>query len=320
MSAPEVSVVIPTYRRETRLSFALDALAAQTLDPARFEVIVVRTRVDGGARTSAPEDLPVRFLDSPTPGAAAQRNHGWRAAAAPLVAFTDDDCRPSPDWLERLLDAYRGDDAILQGRTEADPEEKHLGYGVARSMWVVGPDQWYPTCNIAYPRALLERLDGFDEGFPAAWCEDTDLGLRANAMGVELAYVDDALVWHAVHVRPIGAALREAAQRDSLPLVLARYPEQRKRLHLRLFVSDRHAKWVLAAAGALLWRRSRLLGALAVYPYVWSAVEERLRDPNPLSPLGLFRVAGDLAARATVDGVEVGALARSSIRHGQPVL
>ena len=320
MAAPGVSVVIPTYRRETRLSFALDALAAQTLDRSRFEVIVVRAGSYRDARTTAPDGLEVRFLDSPVAGAAAQRNHGWRAAAAPLVAFTDDDCRPAPDWLERILDAYRDEDVILQGRTEADPDEKHLGYGVARSMWVVGPDEWYPTCNIAYPRSLLERLDGFDEGFPAAWCEDTDLGLRAAQRGARLLYLDDALVWHAVHVRPIKAALREAAERNSVPQVLARYPRQRRRLHLRLFVSDRHAKWVLAAAGALAWRRSRLIGGLALYPYVWTAVEDRLRDPNPLSPLGLFRVAGDLVARTAIDSVEVGALARSSARHRQPVL
>ncbi|MGH2986459.1 MAG: glycosyltransferase family 2 protein, partial [Solirubrobacterales bacterium] len=58
----EVAVVIPTYRRETRLRFALEALAAQTVDPARFEVVVVRAPGARGPFASAPDRLSVRFL------------------------------------------------------------------------------------------------------------------------------------------------------------------------------------------------------------------------------------------------------------------
>ena len=60
--SPRISVVIPSRGRETRLAFALDALAAQTLDSAHFEVLVVR---DGTPRraAAAPEGLHVRFLE-----------------------------------------------------------------------------------------------------------------------------------------------------------------------------------------------------------------------------------------------------------------
>jgi glycosyltransferase involved in cell wall biosynthesis len=324
MSAPLVSVVIPTHMRETRLSFALDALAAQTLPLDAFEVIVVRSP-EAGPRTEPPEHLRVRFLDSAEANISVQRNLGWREAQAPLVAFTDDDCRPAPDWLARLADgAGEGSGPasparILIGRTEPDPDEGHLHYGIARTIHVIGPDRWFRTCNIAFPRELLERLGGFDESL-AFHCEDTDLGLRALAEGAEGVFCDEAIVWHAVHVRSFRQAVRDASRLSGEPALLARYPEQRDELYLRAFVSEEHAKVVLALAGALLWRRSRAVAALAAYPYVMGRIAKRLRNPNPLSPIGAFRLAADIAVEGALDTVEVVARARSSAASRELVL
>jgi hypothetical protein len=316
--APEVSVVIPTHRRETRLAFALDALAEQTLPPDRFEVVVVRAD-DADSMTTSPPSLDARFLSAGVANISAQRNAGWLAARAPLVAFTDDDCRPAPDWLERLLAAADGSDAILEGRTEPDPDESHLHYGIARTIHVIAADRWYQTCNIAYPRDLLERLDGFDEEL-ALHCEDTDLGLRAERLGARLVFVDEAVVRHAVHVRSFRAAVADAGRVAAEPAILARYPEHRDELYLRVFVSEEHAKWALAALGALIWPRSRALAALAAYPYVMGRVAKRLRHRNPLSPLGLFRLAGDIVVEGALDGVEVAMRVRSSFKHRRLVL
>jgi GT2 family glycosyltransferase len=316
--APAISVVIPTYRRETRLAFTLDALAAQTLPRDRFEVIVVRDSADG-ALTAPPPGLEVRFLTLPGPGPAMRRNHGWRQARAPLVAFTDDDCRPAPDWLERLLEASGEDDAILEGRTEPDPDEVHLLHGMARSMQVISADRWYPTCNLAYPRSLLERLGGFDEEL-AFFGEDTDLGLRAERLGARLTYVDEAVVWHAVHVRSPRLALRDATQRHTESAVIARHPEHRDELYLGAFVGEEHARWVLAAVGVVLWRRSRLLGALAAYPYVAHRLGKRIVRPGFMTPFGIGRALADVLGGAFVDGVEVAMRARSSLRNRRLVL
>jgi GT2 family glycosyltransferase len=316
--APAISVVIPTYRRETRLAFTLDALAVQTLPRDRFEVIVVRDSSDGSL-TLPPQGLEVRFLTMPGPGPAMRRNHGWRNARAPIVAFTDDDCRPAPDWLERLLAAHRGDDAVLEGRTEPDPDEVHLLHGSARSMEVIRGDRWYPTCNLAYSRALLERLGGFDEEL-AFFGEDTDLGLRAERAGARLVYVDEAVVWHAVHVRSPRQALRDAAQRHAESAVIARHPEHRDELYLGAFVGEAHARWVLAALGVLVWRRSRLLAALAAYPYVVHRLGKRYVQPGFLTPFGVARAAADVLEGALVDGIEIALRARSSLRNRSLVL
>ena len=180
MPAPEIAVVIPTRGREARLAFALESLAGQ-LEPDRFEVLVVR---DADAREPfaiPPPELRVRYVTLPAvAGPTPKRNLGWRSTEAPLVAFTDDDCRAAPGWLASLLASAVGPDVFLQGRTAPDPDERHLLHGLARTVDVPGPGGWFETCNMAYPRRLLESLGGFDEAFGFGG-EDTDLAWRASA-------------------------------------------------------------------------------------------------------------------------------------------
>jgi len=316
-------VVIPTARRETRLAFALDALARQTLPRDRFEVVVVRAD-DPGPKATAPDGLPVRFLSAaPDSGPAAKRNVGWRATAAPLVAFTDDDCRPASDWLEQLLAAAGRQEReyLLQGRTEPDPDELSRLHGLAVTQTISTASGWYETCNIAYPRELLERLGGFDERFGGADAgdypvggEDTDLGLRAVAAGAEQHFVETAVVRHAVHSRHLGRALRDTRRWRSVPAVLGRHPQQREALHAGMF--GRRAHWaLLLAAFAVPLRRRPLLAALAAAPYVHHHLCGYARSPR-----GVARGLADLPARVLLDGAEMAVTATAATRHRTPVL
>ena len=307
-------MVIPTRRRETRLAFALEALAAQTLEASRFEVVVVRSEdLAGEPTTPAPGGLEVRDVWSPVAGTAAQRNAGWRAARAPLVAFTDDDCRAEPGWLAALLAATE-DGVIVQGRTEPDPDERHLLHGLARTIVNVHESGWYETCNILYARSLLERLGGFDESFDFLG-EDADLGLRARREGARLRFSDEARVWHAVHWRNLGDALRDARKRGTWPAIVARYPEQRERLWLGLFTERDHSRLVLALAALPLARRAPLVSALAWLPFA-----RHHFDRSRITPWGLARYPGNVAAKALVGTAEIAALLASSARHRALVL
>jgi GT2 family glycosyltransferase len=318
-----VAVVIPSARRETRLAFALDALARQTFPRDRFEVVVVRGD-DRGPTVSAPDQLPVRFMSiAPDAGPAAKRNVGWRATTAPLVAFTDDDCRPAADWLERLVEAASGEpgDYILQGRTDPDPDEVQRLHGLAVTQAIPARSGWYETCNIAYPRALLERLGGFDEDFAGTdggaypvGGEDTDLGLRAIAAGAHERFLVDAVVRHAVHSRHLAKALRDTRRWRSVPRVLARHPIQRRALEAGLF--GRRAHWaVLLAALAFPLRKHPLLASAALAPYV----RHHLRG-YPRTARGSARAVADLPPQALVDGTEVVMTAAAAVRHRVAVL
>jgi GT2 family glycosyltransferase len=311
----EIAVVIPTFRRETRLRFALEALAEQTLDPARFEVVVVRPPNAAGPFATAPEGLNVAFETAPAAGPAAQRNHGWRAGSAPLVAFTDDDCRPAPGWLEAIVAAAR-DGCVVQGRTAADPDEAHLLTGLARTVEVDPPSPWYETCNIAYPRDLLERLEGFDDGFDLPWGEDTDLGLRAVEAGASVLYAPEALVRHAAVARTLPGALAEARRREWLPRLIARHPEQRAALYRRWFANRAHAAVAVGAIGfALGHRRGRRTALLAgALPFLAHNLDYN-RGRGLGSPEGLARFAAVMPARLATDLAEMAATLRGSARN-----
>jgi glycosyltransferase involved in cell wall biosynthesis len=310
----EIAVVIPS-RRGPRLAFALESLADQSLSPERFEVIVVRDPLSAGGEPVPPDSLRLRWLTVDEPcGPTVKRNVGWRAAGAPLVAFTDDECRPARDWLERLVAASDGANRFLQGRTAPDPEEAHLLHGLARSQTIVGPSEWFQCANIAYPRELLERLGGFDEVFTFG-SEDTDLGLRALAAGAERVYLDDAVVWHAVIPRTLGAALREAGRWPSQSLVLRRHPGQRRAIYGRYFYKRSHALLLLAAAGGLLARRRPIVGLALALPYL----DENLALRQP-APKRLLRRLVALPARVAIDVVETASTARAAASHRVLVL
>jgi GT2 family glycosyltransferase len=308
----QIAVVIPTRGRETRLAFALEGLAAQTIGFDRFEVIVVRDGDAAAPFAGAPEGLRVRSLTRPgVAGPTAKRNVGWRAAEAELIAFTDDDCRADPRWLEALAEAADGPEVFLQGRTEPDPDELYLTPGLSRTQEILGPTGWFETCNVAYPRALLERLGGFDEGFDFGG-EDTDLAYRAIEAGAKPRFVDAAIVMHAVISRGFGEALREATRWSDVAAVLARHPQLRDSLHHRYFWYPAHERLLLAALGLAVAasprrsRAARAAGIAATLPYVDMRLNWRQLRPHRV-PL--------LAAWAAVDATEMVARIPAAIRR-----
>ena len=313
--APDVSVVVPTVGRETRLAFLLEALQKQTLPSDRYEVVVVRGR--GPDETIGPaEALGAKVIESPRAGPAALRNKGIASARGRLIAFTDDDCRPAPDWLERFVEAAEREQEsfLLQGRTEPDPDEVRRLHGLARSQSIVGPSGWYETCNMAYPRELLDRLGGFDERFDGGG-EDADLALRALASGARAAYVDSARVWHAVHSRHLWEAVRDQTRWQTIPLVIASHAEQRRALEVGLFWRAGHPRALLALAGLLASRRTGPVALAAALPYV----RYHLLGYDQ-TPRGLARAAVDLPGRMLVDLAGVASTARAAVRHRAPVI
>jgi GT2 family glycosyltransferase len=201
---------------------------------------------------------------------------------------------------------------VVQGATQPDPDERYL-IGVApwwRTQQIDPPSALAQTCNITYPRELLERLGGFDETLPEAAGEDTDLRFRALAAGAEHVGAPAALTFHAVADHSLLAHARLASRWSGLAYLYKRHPELREDALLGVFWKERHALFLLAAAGALLGARRRgflLLGA----PYVL-----RLRPPRSGGPRAYARALLELPGHALIDAAEVAALARGSIRYG----
>lgn len=254
---------------------------------------------------SAP--LPLRVVSGEGRGPAAARNLGWRAARAPLVCFTDDDCRASPGWIAGLLAAAAGQDAaFVVGRTEPEPDERQREAAFTRSNLVLGPNRDFHTCNIAYPRVLLERLGGFDESYPFPAAEDTELAWRALESGAEPRFARDALVWHAVHQVGALELVKRARWRVHVPRLVKRHPGLRHHMFRGIFWKREHAELAAALAGAALAGRSRGASLALALPY--------LRHCRTLHG----SAAGTLAflpAHVAVDGAELAALAAGSARE-----
>jgi GT2 family glycosyltransferase len=182
-----VSVVVPTCGRADLLRRCVAALEAQSLPSETYEIIVV-------------DDTLTRR------GPAATRNIGWRRAAAPIVAFTDDDTVPDRDWLARGLAAFEpGVDAVTGRlimplpRIPTDYERNEQG--LERAEFV--------TANCFVRKEALQRLGGFDESFRLPWREDSDLHFRLLEAGSRIARAPEAIVVHPVRPASWGVSLRQ---------------------------------------------------------------------------------------------------------------
>ena len=314
MSEPAVSVVVPSHGRALRLRWLLNALEEQTV--GGFEVVVVH---------DYPEPVRRRLLDghplvsrgvarllaiqpgTGTPGR--QRNAGWRAARAPLVAFVDDDCRPEPDWLERLLAvAARHPGAVVQGATRPDPYEGAVFAAPhGRSLTVTPPTLQGHTCNVLYPHAALEALGGFEEPFTVG--EDVDLAVRARRRGTAWVPAPEALVNHCVEAVTTAGLIRVNWKWRDLPRNAGRHPEVRRAYAYGLFLDPARARVALAVAGLAGAVRAPALALLAL-PYAARAL--RARGTRPVERCV---AAVELPGRFAVDAAELLTLAAGSVKH-----
>jgi glycosyltransferase involved in cell wall biosynthesis len=313
--SPRVSVVVSTYQRARLLPDLVAALEAQTLDRSAFEVLIT----DNGATDDTASVLDDLQRRSPLAmnvlhaernrGAAAGRNLAWRAARAPIVAFTDDDCKPQPKWLEAGLEAMEGA-RIVVGRTGPPADQEELAAAPFARVPVVNEPRFFETCNVLYHRSDLEAQGGFEERLSTG--EDTDLALRIVPDGKQgVVFADEAVVLHDVRPSDFVAALRETFRWIDLPLVVRRHPEVRSTLlHRRFFWKRTHPSALAAAAGigVAVARRSPL-ALLLVAPWVALRVTRLPLTPGPrrrwlVLPGGLV-----------IDLVEVAVMVRGSVRH-----
>lgn len=182
------TIVVPTIGRDSlhRLLSELD----RDRGPDPVEIVLVDDRPAPNTPLSISGSLPTRVVTSGGRGPAAARNAGWRAATTRWVCFLDDDVVPAPEWKSSLAADLRAADAAgaagSQGKIEvpevsarrpSDDERRTLRLASAR--WI--------TADMAYRRDVLIAVGGFDERFPRAYREDSDLAARVVGAGGVIA-------------------------------------------------------------------------------------------------------------------------------------
>jgi glycosyltransferase involved in cell wall biosynthesis len=330
-AAPHVSVVISTRDRAHYLGELLDALEAQDVGLAGFEVIVVDDgsqddtwKVLCDAAATRPLSLAALRLRCST-GQGWGRNAGVDDARGEVVAFTDDDCIPSPEWLRVLTTPYACGTGgprplVVQGRTTPCKSDSDSGPW-ARAVWVLRPTWLFETCNIAYRRDDLTAIGGFPSRAEAPTTangktvgEDALLGWKVMERGPELIFAAEAEVAHRNEPASYLEWLAGHRGRAVFPDLVRRSPHGARALWHGWFLAPRTVAFEIALASALagLLRRRASWG-LGLLPWLWLTLPEahQRSGRHPLVRLAQL-AAGDL--------VGLGALLAGSLRHRRLVL
>lgn len=203
-SSPFVSVVIPVFNDADRLTACLNALQGQSYPRDRFEVIVVDNGSTNPVDTSLPEYRGVRVAKELRPGSYAARNRGILLSRGEVIAFTDADCIPSPDWLEQGVACLTrtSDCGLVGGRIEvfarvaAEPNLVELFetlFSLKQEGAVVG-GHYAMTANMFTSRDVLDDVGHFDDQLKSGG--DKEWGVRVYKRGYRQAYCSDACVHH----------------------------------------------------------------------------------------------------------------------------
>jgi O-antigen biosynthesis protein len=198
---PKVSVVVASYNGGRTLKACLQSL--RHLNYPDYEVILV----DDGSTDNTPQiaaQFPaVRTIRQHNLGLSAARNTGIAAASGAIVAFTDSDCRADEDWLYYLVgDLLRSEYIGMGGHNLLPPEDSPVAAAVmvspggpAHVMLTDTEAEHIPGCNMAFYKAALDEIGGFDPVFRKAG-DDVDVCWRLQQRGYKIGFSPAGLVWH----------------------------------------------------------------------------------------------------------------------------
>jgi glycosyltransferase involved in cell wall biosynthesis len=208
--APAVSIVIPTFNRANALRDALQGLLLS--DERDFEVLIMDQSDEGSTREVVEAFGDPRFCyhRMSRKGACPARNMGAALARADIVAFTDDDCVPAPNWTARIKQAFAEDAelAFVVGKLTAPPLNGRAGDfptfepGVLASRGKTG---WRIVmlsagANMSCRKSFLRALGGFDEllgpSVPSVKGNDSSMCYKIWSGGMKWAARDDIDVLH----------------------------------------------------------------------------------------------------------------------------
>jgi GT2 family glycosyltransferase len=300
---PRISVVVCTYNGARTLRECLSGL--RDLDYPDYEVIVIDDGSTDGSAAIA-RQFPCRVVSTENRGLSRARNSGLTLATGSIVAYIDDDAYPDPHWLRHLATAFRhSTHAGMGGPNLPPPGDGWIAECVASApgnpVHILVSDrdaEHVPGCNMAFRKAALEAIGGFDPQFRVAG-DDVDLCWRFTDAGFTLGFSPAAVVWH--HRRnSLRAFWRQQRGYGRAEGMLQRkWPERHD--------ADGHVAWAGRIYGrgvmrALTWGRGRVYhGMWGTAPFqslyepatgVWGALAQTPVLYLIIATLGLLALLG----------------------------
>lgn len=197
---PRVSVIVPHYRDLRGLERCLGALQRQTLPGRDFEIIVAdNNSPEGEAAVIEVIAGRAQLTVVTEKGAGPARNGGVKVARGEILAFTDSDCVPEPEWLAEGLAALPEHDLVggrvvvlvddVERMTAAEAFERVFAFDFKTYITKKG---FTGAGNLFCPREVFEATGGFR----AEVSEDVEWSRRAQSLGFRLGYAPRAIVGH----------------------------------------------------------------------------------------------------------------------------
>lgn len=211
---PFVSIIIPTSNRKESLLVTLESLKYLNYPLDKFEVIVVDDGSIDGTREILKEtknkvNYPLNILFQEKKYISAAKNLGLSVAKGEIIVTTDDDCTFENDWLNKLIEPFKNIKVVASGGPDRAPADdtlfaKCVDYASTSFLGTGGIrghkkdsslGKFYPMgCNMAMRKNALDEVGWFEEGLAPG--EDTDVALKMERKGYQIAYVPEAFVWH----------------------------------------------------------------------------------------------------------------------------
>jgi len=235
-TAPLITVAVCTRNRADQLLETLNALLAQTY--SNFEIVVIDNAPSNNSTRELCEQFAawpgLRYICEERPGLDWARNRAIAEAQGEILAYTDDDARPDPDWLEEFARAFADPqvDALtglvvpaeLETPAQITFEDLYGGFGKGfeqklyhkshptRRAFPYAAGVYGAGCNMAFRRELFERIGQFDEALDVGTATggggDMDIFIRVLRSGATLLYEPRVVVRH-LHRRDMAALERQ---------------------------------------------------------------------------------------------------------------
>jgi len=262
---PRYSVIVPAYHEAHRIGDCVRALVDQSIARSDYEIIVIddASPDDTGVVAEASGADAVCRIDHG--GASAARNAGLARARGDLILFTDADCAPCREWIERMVAPFSDPDIVGVKGTYRSRQKMlvarlvQLEFEVRYERMATLPEiDFIDTYAAAYRRSILDEEGGFDTEYPVPSAEDVDLSFRLARKGYRMVFVPDAWVWH-VHPTSLKAYLKRKMRFGYWrALLYIRYPNK--------IAGDAHTDPLLKPQFALV----ALVGLLAAAALIYS--------------------------------------------------
>jgi GT2 family glycosyltransferase len=225
---PSISVIVPVYNDPAGIRRCLAAIKNQAY-PGNCQIIVIDNAMPFSLEALAAGEPDVLFLSEPKPGSYNARNTGLSRATGEILAFTDADCQPLPNWLISGIRRLNADPqlgmvggainiVIDHDRPPSLPELFETVMAFPQETYIKN-ERYAATANMFVYRSVAQKVGGFDGTLKSGG--DFDFGRRVSDAGYRLDFVPDAIVNHparATYKQMFGKARRVAGgARDRKP-------------------------------------------------------------------------------------------------------